>query len=76
MKMSRSRWWLVFGGIVWLYVLSVGPAYRMAARNVIAHSWFATVYGPVILVGDSVPLVDGAFDWYLRLWHDSSEPVG
>jgi hypothetical protein len=61
---------MVVAGLVLLYVLSVGPAYRMAARSVIPNGVFVTVYEPVIYVGESVPVVHGAFDWYMRLWHD------
>lgn len=70
MKMSPTRWSLIFGGIVLVYVLSVGPAYRMAMYRAIPNSWFVTMYEPVIYVGESVPIVHGAFDWYMRLWYD------
>lgn len=61
---------MVFSGFLVFYVLSVGPAYRMAARRVIPQAWFVGIYNPVIYIGESVPFIHGAFDWYMKLWHD------
>lgn len=70
MKTATSRYFMVVGGLGLLYVLSVGPAYRMAARSVIPNAVFVTLYEPVIYVGESVPVLHGVFNWYMRLWHD------
>ncbi len=70
MNRPRPRFALIAGGLVILYLLSVGPAYRMATFGVISNKFFVAAYEPVIYVGESVPFVRGVFNWYMRLWHD------
>ena len=74
MKTSKSTWLMGFAGVLLLYILSVGPAYRMAAHRLIPNVWFVRVYEPVIRVGESVPFIHPAFDWYMRLWYDYMHP--
>ena len=48
-------------------LVSVGPAYRMAARRLIPNEWFVKVYEPVIFVGESVPGLHGALTIHAAL---------
>jgi hypothetical protein len=73
----RVPWWGLVG-VLLFYVLSLGPALVIAAwldgRRTFGGSGERAVdvveiiYGPVIWVCDSSPLISDALDWYLEFW--------
>ena len=76
MKATRLAAILLAGAVV-VYVLSVGPAVRMAARAPTETLYMErmgtvqTVYFPVIWVTHSLPRpARVAFNWYVNLWED------
>ena len=52
------------------YVLSIGPAYRLAATGRLDQATFSTVYAPVKLAYDQSNWLHDAVNWYAHLWHD------
>ena len=53
-----------------LYVLSVGPAVRIAiaADSPAAYGIVDRLYDPLRVVYESVPPLQGPLDWYIELW--------
>ena len=71
---KRSSWGCAIGLVAMLlllpilYVLSFGPAYAIAVRFPATKDFLATVYRPVVYVGEHFEPVRGVFDWYMEFW--------
>lgn len=52
-----------------LYVLSIGPAYRLAATGRISESAFNTTYVPIFWIGQHSDTASQLIIWYCELWY-------
>ena len=73
---KNAKIWIFTAGVVSLiYLLSVGPAYKLHAEGKMSQSAFLRVYSPVLFLRDAAPsLCRHSFDCYMRLWHDYNKP--
>ena len=62
------RWVWIVGGVLVLYVLSVGPAARLSQKGVISDNVGAAVYAPVRFLYDSWKPARAFIDWYFGVW--------
>jgi hypothetical protein len=69
---SGSLWFLWVLIALVLYVLSVGPAARLAAPTPKTKPVFRAVYAPLRLVAGRCRPVRSFFQWYINLWLRSS----
>jgi hypothetical protein len=58
--------WIVLALVV--YVLSVGPAVRLAVRMPASKQGFLRIYAPLSFVANHCPPVKSFFEWYVGLW--------
>jgi len=59
----------VLGLVVIGYVLSIGPVWKLQARQWVDHATFSGVYGPLGVVAGSTPAFGKFLDWYIYdLW--------
>jgi hypothetical protein len=70
-RLSGLAWMLA---MVLFYLVSVGPAARLAAWSGSVNVWlcFMKVYEPVMLIRNT-PLC-GSFDWWVDLWVEDLVP--
>jgi len=61
---------LIILGVVLLYILAEGPAYRLLRKEVIPQPVFTAVYYPVIWSCRHSRFVDDEFHSYQSLWYD------
>jgi hypothetical protein len=61
---------LIILGVVLLYILAEGPAYRLLCKEVIPQPVFTAVYYPVIWSCRHSRFIDDAFHSYEGLWYD------
>ncbi|HEX5220776.1 MAG TPA: hypothetical protein VFZ59_14500 [Verrucomicrobiae bacterium] len=66
---SRRSWlfWLPLFFAVF-YVLSPGPAFKLATYIKGMDPALKTVYAPLELLDEKVPAVHAFYNWYFRLW--------
>jgi hypothetical protein len=65
---------IVFGLLI-LYVLSVGPAYRLVATERISQPAYAAIYAPIIWICLRSDVAWRAGGWYCKLWYDEEITV-
>jgi hypothetical protein len=64
----------IFGWLFWpsilllVYVLSAGPAVKLADANIIPFSIVLTIYSPLETLGDVCPPAKRLLAWYVGLW--------
>jgi hypothetical protein len=66
---SPSSWSFPLWPLVFLfstYVLSTGPAVRLANSNVTALDALLVVYAPLIALSDHCKPIEKTFDWYVK----------
>src|SRR5262245_31384713 len=51
-----------------LYVLSIGPAARLAWRGYYSISYYHAAYHPLYDFCNQCPVLDDALAWYVKLW--------
>jgi hypothetical protein len=59
---------IVFG-VLLLYVLSIGPAYRLGSTGRLSQSSFAVIYAPIIWISEHSDAARDALGWYCELWY-------
>ena len=69
-KSKSAQTWLMIGaGLAMLYVLSVGPAWRITEACGGNFRWLDTAYAPIIAVMEQSPQLFKVFQWYVfDLW--------
>ena len=77
---KRSTPWLAIVLIVsvilpTLYVLSSGPAWGLVTYGHLRIETFLQFYGPLLWLGEIVPPLAAAMDWYSE-WFENSEHGG
>lgn len=50
-----------------VYVLSVGPMFRLREDEVVGDSPWETIYSPLAWLHDHT-FLEGPLDWYVELW--------
>ena len=70
---KRSKVALVLLGLMFLYVLLAGPAYRLMRKNVIPPKVLTAVYYPVIWACWHSRFIDDQFHTYESLWYDDTK---
>jgi hypothetical protein len=58
---------VVFGGLVILYSLSVGPVGKLAEKGLISKNTVAFIYAPLVMLVNRSEAAKRFFDWY---WDD------
>ena len=64
---------LIILGVVLLYILSEGPAYRLLRTDVIPQKMFTAIYYPVIWGCRHSRFIDDMFHRYEYLWYDDAK---
>ena len=54
-----------------LYLLGMGPAFRLAAEDIIEMRTFAAIYRPVLFIGERSDTAKAVIGWYTDLWVES-----
>ena len=67
---------LLVGGLLLLYLLSVGPAYRLLCTQRLQQRTFSTFYSPLLFVSHHSEVTNKVLDWYTDLWFDGADEVG
>ena len=67
-KSSALRWFLAPVIIVLIYILSSGPAYRLARVGAVPRTLVNTVYRPLDALCTAHVTTLHAYSWYLGLW--------
>ena len=49
-----------------VYVLSIGPAYKLYRKGTLSDTAFNVVYGPLMKLSAVSPLFNRSVQWYLR----------
>jgi hypothetical protein len=75
-KDDTLKVWLLIALVVLpcIYLLSIGPAYRLHHRNAISYETYRTVYWP-IRQACRVPLIDKLVSAYVNLWHRPGQTI-
>ncbi len=63
----------IIAGVLLLYVLSVGPAFRACVRGDVTKEesrllTYKKVYAPLIWLYENSAMANGALGWYVELW--------
>jgi hypothetical protein len=76
-KNSKIKWLIyVVLGVLFLYILSDGPAYRLERTRAIPYKTFHSIYLPIIYLCDHSRFADNLFSWYEDFWYsDAKETV-
>jgi hypothetical protein len=61
--------WVILALVI--YVLSIGPAIRLAAPKPRSQQAFLVVYAPLSFVADYCPPIRSFLQWYVDLWMPS-----
>jgi hypothetical protein len=76
-KHSKIKWLIyVVLGVLFLYVLSDGPAYRLERTHAIKYRIFHSIYLPIIYLCDHSPSADKLFSWYEDFWCSDIKELG
>jgi len=70
---KRKKVTLVILGLILLYILSEGPAYRLLRTEVIPQPVFTAIYYPVIWVCRHSRFIDDMFHEYELFWYDDAK---
>ena len=62
------RWFRATFIVILLYVLSVGPACRLAQDHVISGDFVGAIYEPLDALCIEVPIMGRVYMWYIHVW--------
>jgi len=63
----------VFMGVICLYLLSIGPSYRLLCKHMISQSVDTAIYYPVVWICRQSEFTDDMLHRYENLWYSYHE---